>query len=149
MGEFSPSLSILSEKPYAVSPQGSPLKRQEGGQFPSKSPWLSCRSCLASVAPTLWCPGQRSQGCLIRVAPPPRLFWGKVTPGPRAPRSHVSLTGHTQLPAWVLLPSPQASVLLAWLQNSRGPRAIVLMLSSCWVTLDKPPNSSEPQLAQL
>ena len=149
VGEFSPSLRILSEKPYAISPQGSPLKGQEGGQSPSESPWLPCRSCLAPVAPTLWCPGQRPQGCLTRVAPSPGLFWREVTPGPMGPRCRVSLTGRTQLPAWILLPSPRASALLAWLQNSRGPRATVLMLSSCWVTLDKPPGSSEPQLAQL
>ena len=91
VGEFFPSLSILSEKPYAVSPQGSPLKGQEGGQSPSESPWLPCRSCLAPVAPTLWCSGQRPQGCITRVVlgrSDPRAQGAQV---PRVPhRAHTA-----------------------------------------------------------
>lgn len=128
---FSPSLSITNWKPElpsrrplqglgARTPEG-----REGGDPLRERPGLLCKSCCG---PSYL--GQGHPGL-------PQAHTNSFHPG-----AWTDFSAGFSIVGWVAE--------LTWAQGSRGsPRAIVLMLSSRWVTLGKLPSSCEPRLPQL
>lgn len=98
----------------------------------------SCPHLLVSWAET---PGMPHQGGTF-----PRVVLERSDP--RAQGAQVPCVPHREHIA-PSLGSPAFSTGFSSVGLARKLGATVLMLSSCWVMLDKPPNSSEPQLAQL